>query len=421
MKIISYIFIAILTGALALLCSGLVANACVRWYNISSFEGKAGFIMVSIALLGGLVGIVIGLITTRIVASGASPGFLKGLGLSCGIVLAASALAVLVSWLLADIPPKIDGEELDLLVEYRLPAGKGGLPEPSDDTYLALGSLSGKTVRKKMRGKLDLAAARYEDGYLILPGSVYIFTSRGKRLLYIVINDETSAGFIVPLPRRPGPKFEKWSDWILYPEQDDPKWQGKSYRFRVQREGQWEAPVTPLPKPEDKFTKLDPGAPLMEWLKYAWNFNQPDESFRKAMSVIENRQDELAQKIRSKDKYERESGMVAAAHLSQVKPVVSEAVLAEGRDIEALIRRFNEMTPDDPKSFTIAGEILNRFSYWNKAWWNVHQRTDIDGRPPVQNILDLAAIRAKSTSMDEVVINARAHLNGIPRSTGEEK
>ncbi len=102
MKFILSISVAILSGALATLCAGLIASACIEWYNISSFEGKAGFFLVGIALLGGLAGLIIGFVTNWIIMSGVSPGFLKGLGLSWSIVVVRIGLGELSSVLVED-------------------------------------------------------------------------------------------------------------------------------------------------------------------------------------------------------------------------------------------------------------------------------------------------------------------------------
>ncbi|MFC1849064.1 hypothetical protein ACFL27_02535 [candidate division CSSED10-310 bacterium] len=420
MKFILSISVAISSGALATLCAGFIAWACIEWYNISSFEGKAGYFLVAIALLGGMAGLIIGFVTNWIITSSISPGFFKGLGISWGIVVVLSALGALFSWLLADIPPEIDGYLLDLAIEFRLSTEETEPPQASDDTFMTLQCLSGRVVRKMQTGTLDLAAIRQEDGYWILPATAYIFTSRGKRLIHLVIDDETAATFIVPLPRWPGRRHEKWSKWLLYPTQEDSKWRGTSYRFRVQRI----IPSPPSPDPEvpmaDAFTALDPGSPLIEWLEYV-NYDQLPERINTAMSVIESRQEELAQLIRSDDIDVRESAMVAVIRLIHITPVVTEAVLADGKEIETNIRRFNTMTPTDPEFYNFQVELRSRFSYWHRAWWNIHQRTDVDARPPVQNILDLAEIRAKETSMDEIVINARAHLDGIPNANGVVK
>ncbi len=411
MKFFTSISIAILTGALALCCAGIVASACTEWYNVSSFEGKAGFIVVGIALLGGLAGLVIGFAVAWIVASEVSPWFFKGLGLSCGIVLALSALATLFSWVMADFPPKIDGDELYLLVEYRMPAEETELPEPSRDTSVILTSKDSWGVRRVEWNELELDEARHEEGRWILPGGVFLFSSRKERFLYMQIAGETRADCLVPLPRKPGLAYEQWSDWLPLPDL-----QGQdniiSYRIRVQRIEPSPPPPDPEIKIAEEFAALDQASPLIEWLKYV-EYDQPPERINTAMKMIETRQEELALAIRSDDSAERTSALLATTRLSQIMPAVSAAVLEDGREIEAAIRRFNEMMPDDPNSLSVQVELRSRFSNWHRAWWNVHQRTDIDARPPVQNILDLALIRAKETSMDEIVINARAHLDGI--------
>ena len=124
MSWLSTICIAVLTGVLGLFAAGFIGAGCVSWYRISGFEGKSGYFMAAIALLGGILGTIIGFATSRLLAAGAAPGFLKGLGLSWGIVLLVGGVAALVSWMLADIPPKLNGQTLELEVEIRLPAGE---------------------------------------------------------------------------------------------------------------------------------------------------------------------------------------------------------------------------------------------------------------------------------------------------------
>jgi hypothetical protein len=54
---------AVLSAALALIGAGLVALGCVRWYAVTSFEGASGYFVVGIALVGGVLGCLIGAIT----------------------------------------------------------------------------------------------------------------------------------------------------------------------------------------------------------------------------------------------------------------------------------------------------------------------------------------------------------------------
>jgi hypothetical protein len=139
----------LLTGALGLFCAGAIAAACTIWYRISNFEGGAGFFVAFIAIGGGIVGFFLGLATARIVAASAAPGFWKAFGISWGTVLVISGITISFCWLLADIPPKIDGQELSLEAELRLPVGQTNSPATtSGETSLTLGSVVRHVQRK---------------------------------------------------------------------------------------------------------------------------------------------------------------------------------------------------------------------------------------------------------------------------------
>ncbi len=43
-----------------------IANACVKWYRISSFEGASGYYVVGLAMLGALGGFVVSMLTARL-------------------------------------------------------------------------------------------------------------------------------------------------------------------------------------------------------------------------------------------------------------------------------------------------------------------------------------------------------------------
>jgi hypothetical protein len=415
----SSIVIALLTGVLGLVCAALVAATSASWYHVSSFEGKAGYFVVAIAFLGGVAGLILGLVTARVVAAGADPGFLKALGLAGGIALGLAGVGAGISWGLADIPPKIGGQYLDLAVEIRLPAGETNSPASvTGDSHLRLGSLFNHTMRKSEMGELKIAEARYEDGRWIIPGTVHLFTTRGKRTL-MQTSEEAGGGFIVPLPAvRPGKKNEQWSGWEPQPRRGNLPWPDSrpSYRFRVVRQ----IPPPPSPPPPDpkaieaeRFAALKPDAPLQEWLGFL-TYEAPAERAKAVTKVVEERPTELAAAIRSPESRVRELALSAVTHLTNVAPEVSEAVLAEGREIADGIRRFNGMKEDDASSHNVQMDLRSRFSDWHHAWWTVHQKTGVDGRPPVQEILNLALVRAKEPSMDEIVANARAHLGGLP-------
>src|SRR5262245_37587132 len=116
MSWISSIFVSILSGISGLVLAGVIASACVSWYHVTSREGAAGYFVLFTGLGGGVAGLFVGLATARIIAGSSGPGFGKELGGALGMVLAIAAVSVALCRLLADVPPKIDGQELNLEV-----------------------------------------------------------------------------------------------------------------------------------------------------------------------------------------------------------------------------------------------------------------------------------------------------------------
>lgn len=212
------IFIALLTAILGLFVAGVVAALCVDWYQIPSREGGSGYFVVFLALLGFVAGLVIGLIASRVVAGGAHPGFLRGLGMSFGVVIAIVALSAGLARALADVPPTIGGERLLLAVEIRWPAGQTAAPVSvgADEPSIGLHSIPhfSHTVRASEQGPLWMEDAHQVDGRWVVPGAVEVFTSRGTRMMSVNTGDKSTQGFQVPLSAFPGRKSLEWSGWL---------------------------------------------------------------------------------------------------------------------------------------------------------------------------------------------------------------
>lgn len=227
--------VGVLTAATAALLAGWVANLSVTWYRISSFEGKAGFFVVGMALLGLLGGLAIGIVASRVVAGGGHGGFLASLGVAQAVVLGLVGLIGGTARLLADVPPRLGGEELLLAVEIRWPAGQP-LPAAADtaEWWLRLGSSVGNTMRASQTGPLWREDARQEEGRWIVPGAVGLFTGRGERVVSVLPDGVLEQGFLVPLPSRPGRAHLAWSEWLPRAREGQPALaEGVRYRFKV--------------------------------------------------------------------------------------------------------------------------------------------------------------------------------------------
>jgi hypothetical protein len=212
----------------------------------------------------------------------------------------------------------------------------------------------------------------------------------------------------------------EWSKWVSSAwdaRKPEPPPEGKfNLRYRVQLVEPPRLPPDPAKEREEKFAALKPGAPLAEWLEFISN-ESGMERMNAVMQILEGRQAELAAAIRSADTDLRERALRAVTMLAAIAPEIPAAVLAEGKEIAAGVRTFNGMSAEAEDFYDVQIALRSRFSYWHHAWWRVHQKTGVEGRPPVQEILDLALVRSQETSMDEIVINARAHLDGIKPTT----
>jgi hypothetical protein len=180
--------------------------------------------------------------------------------------------------------------------------------------------------------------------------------------------------------------------------------------------------IIPPPPPPDpalvdaqNFAALKPDAPLAEYLSFL-KPGAPDDRYATVTKISEQRPAELAQLIHSPESNLRELALEAVTRLTKIAPEISEAIRGEQREIAYELRRFNEMKSDDPKFLDVQVQLRTRFNYWHRAWWTVHRLTGVDGRPPVQELLELALVRSKDTTLDEIVANAQAHLDGIKSS-----
>ena len=231
------LLVALLSAGVGLFAAGFVMNACVGWYRVSSFEGKAGYAVVAVALLGGIAAFVVGLVTARLAPTGGFAGFARSVGIAWALVLGAALLAMGLARALADIPPTLDGVPLRLEVEVRLPVDVKVAPAATDGaSYVHLHSVVRRTARKSVQGDLRLADARHEDGRVVVPASAPLFTQRGARSLGFKVEGLEPFGFLVPLPRRPSRAHEAWSEWGPRPRPPN-VWPASkpSYRFRVQK------------------------------------------------------------------------------------------------------------------------------------------------------------------------------------------
>lgn len=412
---LSSILISLLTGVLGLLCGGFIMNLCVSWYRVSSMEGKSGYAVITVGLLGGIAGIIIGLIVTRLVAGAADPGFLKGLGYASGTVLTIALVALGLCRLLADLPPEIDGQSLEVAVEVRCPPGFV-LPAPGgvDDAW-ATAAIYLPSIGRLLPKELPLAEAKKVDNQWIVPVTLYLGTRVTPKYLSIHFSKETDLTFSLPIRSNPKRSDLVWSDWIEAARNAGQPEPAQDAKFSMRYCVQIEQPRPPEPsfeeKEEARFAALAPDAPLEEWVRFAAPHSSEFKERNDAIAqVVERRQDELAPFFSSTDDYLRYRALFIAESISNPSPVFAEALLAEGREVVEAIRYSNTVPADDPRLDTYLSNLKHKFRSWTQAYWIACKNLGQDPTPLYREIHELASVRPPGTFLDDVRVDTEAIL-----------
>jgi hypothetical protein len=413
------IFVGVLSGALGLIAAGLVAAACVDWYRVSGFEGKSGYFVVLNALFGGFIGLVVGIVASRLVAASSHPGFWKALGASCATVLVVAGVVALLAWLFADIPPEIDGNELTLEVEFRLPIDQvppkppeAASPENRDERprhSFTLGSVINHVQRASRTGEVDLAHARFEDGHWIVPASVPLFTTRGLRSIDLELDGRHIDGFLVPLPGRPGREHLAWSEWGPRPPPPAEPWPDSkpSFRFRVAKV----VPPPPGPTYEEiqaqehareqaAFESIPADAPIEEWFPHT-RYGASDERRGIAIAHIIAKPgwiDELGVLMDDEDSERAGNALYLVEHVPP-SPELAAKVAEAGRQIAARMRKVNASTPEQDPGYHGFADVSVRFSAWMAATRALRAQATGDFVAELREMLVLSRMRSDSYVM----------------------
>lgn len=415
------IIAALLSGLAGLFLAGLIANACTSWYSISSREGQSGYYVIFMALGGGIVSFVLGLITVRIVAAKFGAGFGKELGAALAVILILAGLWALLARTFADVPPEIEGRDLVLEVEFRFPNTFQGQKTPTTEGEweFLLDSLSGHTRRTYERGKVLSEAARMEGGQWIVPATVSLFTERGSRSVSIAPKDaKESFGFLLPIPSRPGKALLEWSVWLPRQQADGKPWPADkmSCRFRLQK-----TVPPPPPKTEaelkaekhaeevEEFEAIPADAPIETWFRYT-AYQQP--LTERALQVITSRSNyvaELSALAIDADAEKAHAAMICISQLPAPSKELIPGIAAAGRLIATNIAKFNQTPKEQDPDFATAVDPASRFYGWIPAAKNLREKCGADLTPELKAILELSRVRPESHCMRQDICRVASY------------
>lgn len=190
---------------------GLAGAAYANLTNMTSREGAAGFFIVGMALLGGLLGLGVGLV---LYARGAEPGawaMRLGQG-TLGVVLLVALLAAAVwGWMqLRESPVMIGNAQVQLMLEFRV--AQAHAPAKGLRDWL---DVEVNTSSTRIPALLLPDDARQEAGQWVIPALQGPLIRAGNRLVVARIRGPEGSRdelFSPGMPRTPDPKAG-WSPW----------------------------------------------------------------------------------------------------------------------------------------------------------------------------------------------------------------
>jgi hypothetical protein len=410
------IVVGLLTAVAAGLEAGFVADLCVGWYRISSFEGASGYFVVFMGLLGAVVGLVIGIVCSLWFR----PNFFRGLRSALG---STAVLALLVGGLCrvgADLPPEIDGHELELAIEVR---GPEGVPVPQAiEGYRPSAEVIVFRSRSQPVGALRLDEAKQVDRRWVVPATVPLQTSSAQKFLRVYFNQDYNELFPLPLRSHPRREDFEWSPWIEagWPV-DQPKPAPEAsfwmrYRIRLVE------PPPPGPSPEQvaaraaaedeaKFQAVAADAPVVSWLPYT-RYGTPEARLKIAIARITARDDFVAQLsslMLSEDPEVRADALRVLEHLDRPPASLAAPVAEVGRQIAGAIRAVNGRTTEQDPGYESAAAVAIQFSAWMVAARALQGTDKVDLTPELGAILELARVRQDSYVMRQDVVRVASY------------
>ena len=238
MRFLRAFAIGVITAVVGMFLAIFASDYLTRLYHVPDMEGQRGMTVIFLfAPLGFVVGFLIGVISALSTRWSGVVGFIKTQGLSIVIVIAIAAAVSGLLWLRADKPPKIDGKELLLEFELKIPPALQ-IPEELND-YTVRASLYANNMDNR-HASIDLKSIRKQDSYVVVSGTAALMSHSANRSLLASIGNEPGASQFIDLktlPAAPRNENEIWSDWTLATQRADltpvPETERIAVRYRV--------------------------------------------------------------------------------------------------------------------------------------------------------------------------------------------
>lgn len=417
------ILLGLAIGAFGLVFGGYMANRAVPWLRISSFEGGSGYFVVAMALLGGLGGTLIGITTCRLAGSPGAAGAARGFGTAIGIVAAIITTLGTLAWAMREQEPLVDGQPINVAVELRLPMGQPR-PEAPEGTLNYAALHSGYRTPKSRVAPFRFDEARLEGGHWIVPATVPIHVSEGRRVLSALLPDGETQYFDTPIPARPAALDADWSPWL-------PSYFGNralppeaiafAIRYRIVQRPAEPPPLQHVPPPEPpSVPRPADDAPTEEWLGVI-ALAGPYELRRDAAVALTGRPDLaplLIARISDADPIVARDAMYLVGEMRPPPAEAGDAVRARAADV---VRLAVAIDPTAEDSRELLYERVHVLATGVLAAAHGLRRAGVDIRPSLRAMAD--ATRERERAPPRVIADGAeriiAYFDGLDRERSQ--
>lgn len=205
------LLVALLSGLLGAAAGFVGGDITTRAHHVSNMEGGRGMLVVFAIVPACIVaGIIVGVVAARLIPAPGLGGWFKAQLAAWAAVAILAGVVFGYAWMRAPRPPLLNGQELVLEFEVRMPAGRAA-PDSAGKFSVLFTSKGYGDDRHLAILHLDRLGS--SEGRVVIPASAAIRTTTMQRSL--VVNDENGDyfWFDLPLRARPADGDLEWTDW----------------------------------------------------------------------------------------------------------------------------------------------------------------------------------------------------------------
>ena len=215
MRILRAFGIAILTGLVGMFLAFFAAEWLTRLYHVSDFEGERAYAVVFLfAPAGFITGFVLGFFAEVVFRWPGFAGYLKSQGLAAAGTVCFIGIISGISWVNSDHTPHINGKNVALEFELKIPPT---IQLPAELNSHTMGVSLFASRRDYLGADINFESIATQDGFRIVPGRAILNSRSADRSLlawYREVSKPAQVINLVDLPPTPRAQSETWSDWI---------------------------------------------------------------------------------------------------------------------------------------------------------------------------------------------------------------